>query len=168
MCLYQYLCFSSCQHSELTLVTYCGNTKAPSQAEWGEDNNISADSLSPRSHNLDASAPRLATSSSAINHNAFHLQRQQQQHRNMAASSASHGYTVTGRASTPFDRHQQVTQRAAVRVSPDALTESSILLHVLDFDHDAASDDSALSSSGDSQGMCTCLTSRVAPVTITI
>jgi hypothetical protein len=164
MCLYQYLYFSSCQHSELTLVTYCGKAKSLSQAERDEDNNISADSLSPRIHHLDASAPRLATSSSASNYSALHSQSQQQQNRNMAALSASHGHTVTGRASIPFDSHQQVTQRAAVRVPPDALTvspkslPSSILRHVLASDHDEASDDATLSSSGDSHGMCTRLT----------
>lgn len=178
MCLYHYLYFSSCQHSELTLVTYCVTAKTLSQAGRDEDNNISADSLSPRRHHLDASAPRLATFSSASSYSALHSQsqqqqqqqqqqkqqQQQQQHRNMAALSASHGHTVTGRVSTPFDRHQQVTPRAAVRVPPDALTESpqslpsSILRHVIASDYDEASDNAMLSSSGNSQGMCTCPT----------
>ena len=166
MCLYHYLYFSSCQHSELTLVTYCVTAKTLSQAGRDEDNNIPADSLSSRRHHPDASGPRLATFSSASSYSALHSQsqQQQQQHRNMAALSASHGHTVTGRVSTPFDRHQQVTPRAAVRVPPDALTESpqslpsSILRHVIGSGHDEASDDAMLSSSGKSQGMCTCPT----------
>ena len=83
----------------------------------------------------------------------------------MAALSTSHGHmaTVTGRVPIPFDRHQQGTQRAAVAVPPDALTESrqpmpsSILRHVLASDYDEARDGAMLSSSEDSQSMCTCL-----------
>lgn len=148
MCLYHFLYFSSCQHGELSLITYCDKAQTFNLAARyvkiiGASilANKHRDSFSQRGfgvglhHNNQQRTSSLSSptpaSSSASNHNASHSRNQQQQHLTMATLSPSKAHATPGCRTTTMDHDRTSSHRAALTprsVLPEAC--SSISSHM--------------------------------------
>ncbi|KZM24924.1 uncharacterized protein EKO05_0002706 [Ascochyta rabiei] len=115
MCLYHYLYFSTCQHGELSQITYCDKAKALGLAKR---DSLSQDSTSAGIDQntqpvISSSLSQPRTSFAASSPTASHSHRQQQ-HRTMATLSPYKARTALGCGATAVDTKLPSPHRAAL------------------------------------------------------
>ncbi|KAJ4982589.1 hypothetical protein SVAN01_11917 [Stagonosporopsis vannaccii] len=125
MCLYQYLYFTTCQHGELTLITYCGKAKA---LDIPEQDSLSRRSLRTGTDYQVAKSlsPLPPTSSSASTRNATHLHSPPDQHCNMTTFPPFKASSTPGFASVT-DNAIQHSNHGATRAPRSAFPEPGVL-----------------------------------------